>query len=462
MTYAGATGYSEDEEMACIADWVYERCGNANFDVRGFASGEAGSHANRGDIHQQLCLVYRDNLVHFIWFLNRLAQEGIDPLVYLMRFRRLLPIYHSSGLYAVLAITGCASIEDAEQLAAGEEARRCHEDVEVSSAERVISELRGLDPERADPITREAVQCLIRVTRTLYKHVHGGAEAIERVFLQTSGEVSFNDREILWQVLKGRLICLSGFGPRPYVRGDVDRLLSYCSERGIHVELSVINGPDLHVIGGSALDVARAEVIARKGLAGRIPFLVGRVTVDGAPHMSRYQEGVRRYEAVVERFIREGRLRKPVIRFVSRYGTVVKTLDDVRREVLHLMDEPFDFQVVSRTAMGLGARWIVTGLSGERSAGRRVVRANLMDAAFAERRLDLHFASTDASTTRSLKDQQALVASLSRDAAALGLGGMTPCVADRTDVLWGLWESGLADQRGGKTSLELQHLAVSS
>ncbi|MBI3408974.1 MAG: hypothetical protein HY040_11540 [Planctomycetes bacterium] len=448
--------------MAHIADWVYGRCANADFDTRGFGRGQGGSQPNLGDIHQQVGLVYRDNLVHFIWFLNLLMRKGIDPLAYFIRARRLLPTYHSSGLYAILAITGCASMEDAERLAAGAEARICHEDVETASAERDISELRGLHPERADPITMGAVQGLLRVVRTLYAHVPDGAEAIERVFFQTSGEVSLYDRGVLRQVLKGKLVCLSGFGPRPYVREDVDRLMRYCLERGIHVELSVINGPDLHIIGGSALDVARAEVVARKGLAGRIPFLVGRVLVDGAPHLGRYREGVRRYEAVVDRFIQEGRLRKPVIPFVSRYGAVVKTLDDVRREVLHLMDEPFDFQAVCKTAIGMGARWVVIGLSGERSAGRRVVRANLMDAAVAERSRDLRFASTDASTARSLKDQQALVESLFQDASALGLRGMKPAGVKRLEALWSLWESALAVQHGGKTSLELPQLAVSS
>ncbi len=424
MTYSGSARYPLEDGFSDVAEWVYAGSDEVGFDVKAFATGSLAEPINHGDIHRQLCFVYRDNLVHFFWFLRWLANEGIDPVAYLVGKGRLLPTYHSSGLYATLYVSGCASWSDADRLATSAACKKILYDVECEHVGQDIAELRALIPEEADPVTREAVRILVRTTRKLYRHIPRAAGAIERVFEQTSGDVSLEDREMLGLVLKGRLACLSGFGPRPYGREDVERLLGYCGERGIHVELSVINGPDLHVIGGSALNIARAEIVAKRGLAGRVPFLVSKVLVDSAPHTSRHREVVRRYESVVDRFLAEGRLREPAIPFVSRHGRIVSTVEDVRHEVLHLLDEVYDFQEMCRTAIRHGMRWVVMGLSGEQSAGRRVVRANLMDAAMSHGAGDFLLASTDVETARSRQEREALTAALSLDARAMGLGAM--------------------------------------
>jgi hypothetical protein len=448
MTYSGSARYPIEDGFDDVAEWVYAGSDEVGFDVKAFATGSLAEPVNHGDIHRQLCFVYRDNLVHFFWFIRWLAREGIDPAAYLVGKGRLLPTYHSSGLYATLYISGCASWSDADRLATSAACKKILYDVEREHVKQDIAELRALVPEEADPVTREAVRILVRTARKLYRHIPRAAGAIERVFEQTSGDVSIEDREMLGQVLKGRLVCLSGFGPRPYGREDVERLLGYCRERGIHVELSVINGPDLHVIGGSALNIARAEIIAKKGLAGRVPFLVSKVLIDSAPHTSRHREVVRRYEAVVDRFLAEGRLREPAIPFVSRHGKLVTTAEDVRHEVLHLLDEVYDFQEMCRTGIRHGMQWVVMGLSGEQSAGRRVVRANLMDAAMSNGAGGFLFASTDVEAARSRQEREALMVALSRDARVLGLAAMGSGVFLRSlEGLRAAWESAIESCR---------------
>lgn len=447
MTYPGAAQYADDG-FEDVASWVYKRSNHVGFDVEAFGKGFC---ADFGDVHRQLCFVYRDNLVHFYWFLRRLASVGVDPMSYLIRNRRLLCAYHSSGLYAALYVSGCASWDDADRLATGVECERILRDVERELVDLDIGELRSLDPESADEVTREAIRTLIRNARKRYKHVPDGPETIERVFRQTTGEVTPQDSSVLQQVLRGKLICLSGLGPRPFVRGDVDRLLAYCQERGIRVDLSVINGPDLHVIGGSALHVARAAVIARKGYAGRVPFLVSNVVIEGAPHTGRFQEVVRRYESVVDRLFADGRLREPVVPFLSRYGKLIATAEEVREEVLHLLDQTYDFQVVCRTAVRQGIQWVVTGLSGDQSPGRRVVRANLMDAAMEEGMLDIRFASTAASAGGNYRERETLLELLARDAANTSSVGARHHLLESLENLKEAWEEGLEKERQSRS-----------
>jgi hypothetical protein len=348
----------------------------------------------------------------------------------------------------LLYVAGSASWEDADNIATSWEPRQFQEQTEIENAKCDIEELRRIDPDNADPVTQEAVRILVRALRKLFRDGSRGADAIERVYRQTAGSISQEDREILTYFLKGKLVCLAGFGPRPYGRGDVEQLVSYCNARGIDVDLAVINGSDLHVIGGRALHVAKAEVVARRGLAGRIPFKVSRVIVDGAPHTRLYREGVRRYEAFVDRLVSEGRLREPAIPFVGRYGRLVTTVEQVRNEVLHLMDETYDFQIVCKTAIRHGARWVLTGGSGEQSAGRRVVRANLMDAAMGERGGPRRFASTDGPSDRACEEREVLLRELRQDAVQLGAGR----AATRQSLVVSakmreLWEAGLEVRR---------------
>lgn len=445
MTHEGSAWYPVDGGFRDVADWVYARSRDVGFDVESIAAGRSSSNGNYGGIHQQLCLVYRDNLVHFFWFLRKLAECEIDPVAYLVREGRLLPAYHSSGLFALLYIAGSASWEDADCLATGEEPRQYQEETEIRNAECDIEELRRIDPDRADPVTQEAVGTLVR---SLRKIGFEGADAVERVYRQTAGSVSLEDRENLIRLLKGKLICLAGFGPRPYGREDVERLLNYCNGRGICVDLSVVNGSDLYVIGGRALHVARAEVVARRGLAGRTPFKVSRVVVDGAPHTRLYVDGVRRYEAFVDRLVLEGRLREPAIPFVGRHGRLVVTVEQVRNEVLHLMDETYDFQIVCKTAVRHGARWLLTGGSGEQSAGRRVVKANLMDAAMGEMGGSRRFASTDGFSDGSCKEREILLRELRQNAVQWGTCRAVSTLAWRDlPRMQDLWESGLEARR---------------
>lgn len=443
MTFSGAARYPSEDGFRDVADWVYARCHDPGFDVEAFATGDVMASASHGDIYRQFCFVFLDNLVHFFWFIRRLAQEGIDPVAYLVREKRLLPAYHSSGLYATLYVAGCADWEDVERVAMSAGFRTMIHEAELWHMERDIRELRAIDPNSCDPITRDAVEILKDSARRFYSHVSDGAEVVERVFQQTTGEVSVQDRAVLQQLLKGRLACLSGYGPRPYMRGDVDRLLSYCSERGINVEFSVINGPDLHVIGGSALHVARAEVIARRGLAGRVPFLVSKVLVDGAPHTSRFKRIAEQLKGAVDRSVAGGLLRAPAIPFVGRNRQLVVTVEDVREEVLHLLDQVYDFQGSCQTAIHHGARWFMTGLSGELSSGRRVVRANLMDAAMAMGAFGLSFASTDARGARSQRERAAMLDAFLADAKALGAVGKNDRSLDALDRLRESWEAGL-------------------
>lgn len=444
MTHEGSARYPVAEGFRDAANWVYAKSRDVWFDVESFDMGLTSSNVNHGSIHRQLCFVYRDNLVHFFWFLRRLAEAGTDPVGYLIREGRLLPAYHSSGLFPLLYVTGCASWEDADLLGMGDEPRRHQEQVEIENAESDIEELLRLDPDTADRVTREAVRLLVRTVRKLYADGTQGAGAIEAIYRRTTGYVSPLEREVLTRFLKGKLICLAGFGPRPYGREDVEQLVSYCNARGIHVDLSVVNGSDLHVIGGRALHVAKAEVTARSGLAGRPPFKVSRVIVDGAPHTRSYKEGVRRYQALVDRFVAEGRLQAPAIPFVGRHGRLVTTVEQVRNEVLHLMDETYDFQIVCKTAINHGTRWVVTGGSGEQSAGRRVVMANLMDAAMGGTGGPLQIASTDGLSDRSREEREALLRGLQQDAVHLGA-----CRAASTQTwqdlekMRELWEAGL-------------------
>ena len=307
MTYSGSARYPIEDGFDDVAEWVYAGSDEVGFDVKAFATGSLAEPVNHGDIHRQLCFVYRDNLVHFFWFIRWLAREGIDPAAYLVGKGRLLPTYHSSGLYATLYISGCASWSDADRLATSAACKKILYDVEREHVKQDIAELRALVPEEADPVTREAVRILVRTARKLYRH-------IPRPLGRSRGSLSRQAETCPLRIER----CLGRFSRADWpaflvlVRGlmveKTWRVARLLPRRGIHVELSVINGPDLHVIGGERSQHRPCRNHRQKGLAGRVPFLVSKVLIDSAPHTSRHREVVRRYEAVVDRFLAEGRL----------------------------------------------------------------------------------------------------------------------------------------------------------
>ena len=123
------------------------------------------------------------------------------------------------------------------------------------------------------------------------------------------------------------------------------------------------------------------------------------------------------------------------------------TAEDVRHEVLHLLDEVYDFQEMCRTGIRHGMQWVVMGLSGGTISRPTCCRANLMDAAMS------NGAGVSCLPQPMLKqpgagEREALMVALSRDARVLGLAAMGSGVFLRSlEGLRAAWESAIESCR---------------
>ncbi|MBI3356501.1 MAG: hypothetical protein HY038_07000 [Nitrospirae bacterium] len=293
-------------------------------------------------------------------------------------------------------------------------------------------------------LDRKAVSRVRQHVSAVLKGVPGIIEAFDRAVERRGAGLGAATSELVRRAIRARLVALSGFGARPYTLEDAERLVAACRERGLAVEVSVVNNDNMVLLGGPSYDIAVAEVLAREGACGRRPFLISKVLVDGAPHTSRYRNAAGRWRAFLDDEIRMGKLRDPVIPFVGRDNTLVETAAGIRDELTGTLDKPFLFRDVCQSFLAMEPRVLIAAMDQNSSPGHNVVEAAFLDQSRILRRASPLILKTG-DLIRGGSEIEHL-----REALGAGLPGQRPCEPmshKRLDALRLEWESCLAGLR---------------
>lgn len=440
MNHHGSIEY-QGTPLETVESWLEESLGGRDLNLSSFRRGEEGGFKHFANAPWQNQVVYRDNLIHFFATLNILLASERSFGGFPGGLSSLAPFYHSSGVYSLVYVVGAASLEDSFRITAKgpdlfdeEEEIRSGEDLERFLP--ILSSSLDLD--------RKAVSRMRQHVSTVLKGVPGIIEAFDQAVERRGAGLGTAMSELVRRAIRARLVALSGFGVRPYTVEDAERLVAACRERGLAVEVSVVNNDNMVLLGGPSYDLAVAEVLAREGACGRRPFLISKVLVDGAPHTSRYRNAARRWRAFLDDEIRMGKLRDPVIPFMGRDSTLVKTAAGIRDELTGTLDKPFLFRDACRSLLEMQPRMLIAAMDQNTSPGHNVVEAAVLDQSRILRRASPLILKTG-DLIRGGSEIEHL-----RKVLGTGLPGQRPCEPmsyKRLDALRQEWESCLAGLR---------------
>lgn len=379
MLHGHKAAFHPGSPQARTESWLESLLAQDDLGIQSFRNGGIAGRQHFASIPYQYRTVYRDNLVHFFSALCQIEpRSGFFEESLLSAGEGFVPFFHSSGLSAAGYLAGCATIDHAlrislrgADLLAEEEDRLSREDLE-----RFLPILGSYSD-----LVRKAVARVRQHVVAVLKDIPGCLEAFDKAVERKGLGLGKTDRMFLERALHARLTCLSGFGPRPYGLGDAERLVEACRERGLSVEVAVVNAENCVILGGPAYDLAVAEVLAREGAVGRVPFLISKVLVDGAPHTSRYAGAAARFGLFLEGEIEKGRLRDPVIPFVGSGGILVRTARDVREQSMANLDKRFVFDGACAAVLERSPRGILMVVGQGRTPGYDVAESVLLDLA---------------------------------------------------------------------------------
>ncbi len=371
MSHHGSMCYSSTP-LEIVWHWLESRL----FSVRPFLSHI--DSLNFASIYSQTHAVYRDCLVHFFHFGHRARSLQDGWAKGLMVEASILPFYHSSGVWPLAYMVGAASLADA--LGFMDRAARLLQQEEEAHAANDLERFLPLLSSRSD-LAQKAVGRVRQHVATVLKDVPGCIDAFDRAVRQRGVGLDAATRDLVRRAIHGRLVCLSGFGPRPYTVEDAERLVASCRSEGLAVEIAGLNGENTIIIGGPSHDVGVAEVLAREGKVGRPPFLVSKVLVDGAPHTSRYRQAAEKCRGFLDEAIGSGSLTDPAIPFVNCQGSLVQKAIDVREALVATLDRTFRFDLSCAAFLASQPRALLAGLGKESTPGHNVVEAAILDQA---------------------------------------------------------------------------------
>ncbi|HEX5398469.1 MAG TPA: SDR family oxidoreductase [Verrucomicrobiae bacterium] len=315
---AEAYAYRHEEKLASE---VLARMNQVvGFDLRDFALHEIPGHERAGHLHDHCCWAVADDLVHLARMFRDIQAVGGREWI-----SRLQILPHSAGTYVAGWLAGVVSFEDMALIT-----HQCSH--LMAEAERLAT-LDELNRWFFAPDGRLSAEEM-----ALLKQLRQKADAASAL-----------DRAKLADRLGGRLELLFSFSAHA-----MEKLVADLEKQRIGVSRAISMSPHGAVFAGNALEMARFDALfvgARK-----LEFKRVLVEVNGTPHCSRLKTAAEKITELLCRYLQQGRLRDPVVPFVSHHGEWVKTREQFVEAIAGIADQPMSYDRMVERSLERGGR----------------------------------------------------------------------------------------------------------
>ncbi len=330
----GATRRGEGEVNAYVheeklCDEIFARMNQVvGFDLRAFAGEPIRGHERLGDVHDDCCWAVADDMMHIIRFFRDVQQTGGTDLA-----PRLQIMPHSGGIYMAGWLSGVISFDDMALLA--------HQGAHlISECERLTS-------------IREVDEWFFKQQTPLSA---GERRLLDELRRKVDPE-SRMDCESLAEHFHGRLDMVFSLNAH-FLEG----LMNEIREKGIQVAPAITLSPNSTVFAGNALEMMKfAELFTGKH---RIELKRVPLEVWGSPHHERLRGLSGVTTELLEIYERQGRLRDPVVPFISHDGTRVTTRGQFIATMAGIGDKVCHYEQMIEGALNDGGRHFLLIQSG--------------------------------------------------------------------------------------------------
>jgi nucleoside-diphosphate-sugar epimerase len=312
-----------------LADQVFAQMNQAlGFDLRAFALGSIPRHERHGNLHDACSWAVADDLIHVLRLFRDIQRTGGTGLI-----PRLQILPHSGGSYLAGWLAGVVSFQDMA-LITHQCSHLMSENVRVAS---LAETERWFFKEPAKLTVAEQ-----NLLQELRQHV------------DPQKQMSLDD--LAWH-FKGSLDLV--FSLSAHV---LEKLIADVRAHQIGASVAIKMSPNAAVFAGNALEMARF----RQLFTGARKLELKRVTVEanGTPHYKRLAGAARHAADLLKIYESQGRLRDPVVPFLSCTGEVVRTRQAFIEAIAGIADQPLCYDRMIEKALDEGGRHFVLIQSG--------------------------------------------------------------------------------------------------
>lgn len=315
-----------------LADQVFAQLNQVcGFDLRAFSQGPVRGHEAVGDIHDDCCWAVADDLIHLVRMFREIQEAGGVDLL-----SRLQILPHSGGTYLAGWMSGVVSFLDM-----GLMAHQCAHFMSEGVRLATLSEVEKWFFNKREKLSEEE--------RQLLRQVREKVDAALNAPLQALADKLHGNLELVFSLNAAVL----------------NQLISDVREHRITVSPAITMSPNSAVFAGNAMEMARF----RKLFVGKRKIELRRVSLEvrGTPHFQRLREAGRHTADLLQLYMRQGRLRDPVVPVISNNGEPVRTCKDFVDSVAAIADRTLYFDRMIEHALEQGGRHFVMVQSGTSS-----------------------------------------------------------------------------------------------
>lgn len=329
MTRRGEAELEFYQHNSELTNQVFARMNQVmGFDLRAFARQSINGHEAFDDIHDNGCWSVGDDLVHLIKIFRDLHAQGCTDL-----HQRLQILPFSAGTYLSAWLSGILSFEDMALLT--------HQAMHLMAVNEYVASRKEIEHWYFNPRAKlsDSEVALLKDIRTkfdpesalsidaLEKHIHGRLEMV--------------------------------FAHNPE---GLKNLIAEVRENRIGVDVAIKLTPNTVVFAGNELEILRF----RKLFGGKRKIELRRIPIDvhGTPHFPRLRDASKYTVELLKIYDEQGRLRDPVIPFMSYNGDVVTTREQFIKSVAGIPDQTCCFDQMIERVLKNGGRHFVLVQSG--------------------------------------------------------------------------------------------------
>lgn len=304
-----------------LANEVFARMNQVvGFDLRAYALHQIPGHEQAGHLHDHSCWAVADDLVHVARMFREIQNSGGSGLS-----SRLQLLPHSSGTYLAAWLAGVVSFQDMALLT-----HQCSHLMAEAERLAVQDEVEHWFFKPREAWSSEEIALLQQI-----RHKVDPASTL--------------DRGALADRLGGRLELLFSLSAPA-----LESLVADLQQQRIGVSRAITMSPRCAVFAGNALQMARFDAL----FVGKrkLEFKRVLVEVNGTPHFSRLKAAADKIVELLRAYSQQGRLRDPVIPFLSHHGDWVTTREQFIEAIAGIADQPLSFDRMVERSLEKGGQ----------------------------------------------------------------------------------------------------------
>jgi thioester reductase-like protein len=322
----GVTRRGEAESFAYrheekLAHDVFTRMNQVvGFDLRDYSRHEIPGHEIAGHLHDHSCWAVADDLVHVARMLRDIQSVGGSGLI-----SRLQILPHSSGTFLAGWLAGVVSFDDMALIT-----HQCSHLMAEAERLAVRDEVDRWFFQTPDGFSAEKIALLKQI-----RHKVDPSATLDRTALANR--------------LGGRLELLFSLNAHALAS-----LVADLEKHKIRVSRVISMSPNCAVFAGNELQMARFDAL----FVGKRKLELKRVVVEvsGTPHFARLQAAAQQITELLRRYEQQGRLRDPVVPFISHHGDWVTTRWQFIEAIAGIADQPMAFDRMVERSLEQGGQ----------------------------------------------------------------------------------------------------------